>query len=64
MNIKFYVFNIEQHNEYDTVQTQRLIKIENEKTIQGFASEKEAENWISDFGKKNVEYIILKSIKI
>lgn len=64
MNFKFYVYNIEQHIEYDTIQNQRLIKVENEKTFDGFESEKEAENWISEFGKKNTEYIILKSIKI
>ena len=64
MNIKFYVYNIEQHNEYDSIKTQRLIKVESEKTIYGFDSETKAENWISEFGIKNTEYIILKSIKI
>ncbi len=64
MNIKFYIYNIEQHTEYDAVQNQRLIKVENEKTIHGFNSDKEAENWISDFGLKGFEYIILKSLRI
>lgn len=63
MNIKFYVYNIELHNEYDSVQIQRIIKVENENTSEGFKSEIEAENWISEFGKNNVEYVILKSIK-
>lgn len=64
MNIKFYIYNIEQLTEYDTVQIQRLIKVEDEKTIHGFDNDKEAENWISDFGLKGLEYIILKSIRI
>ena len=64
MNIKFYVYNIVQHNEYESIKTQRLIKVESEKTIYGFDSETMAENWISEFGIINTEYIILKSIKI
>jgi hypothetical protein len=63
MNIKFYIYNIEQHNEYDSVQIQRIIKVENENTLEGFKSEIEAENWISEFGKNDLEYVILKSIK-
>lgn len=55
MNIKFYVYNIEQHNEYGSIKTQHLIKVESEKTIYGFNSETMAENWISEFGIKNTE---------
>ena len=64
MITKYYIFNIEQHTEYDTVQNQRLIKVEDEKTIHGFDTDEEAENWISDFGLKGLEYVILKTIKI
>ena len=39
MNIKFYFYNIEQHNDYDSVQIQRIIKVENENTLEGFKSE-------------------------
>ena len=63
MNFKFYIFNIKPHTEYDSVQIQRIIKVENENTLEGFKSEIEAENWISEYGKNNVEYVILKSIK-
>lgn len=63
MKIRYNVFRIYSHREYDSEEVIRFIKIIDHLTIDGFKSESEAENWILENGTKNLDYIVLKTIK-
>ena len=63
MKTRYYIFNTYTHNDYDSERINRLIKVENELTFDGFESETDAETWILNHGMRNTEYVILKVLK-
>jgi len=64
MGTTHFIFQMYNHNEYDSECIQRLIKIEEDQsTSKGFKYEADAENWILEYGKNGLQYIILKVFK-